>query len=71
MAQNQAVERERLATRPPVELARIVAERAADEGMSVATYLTEVLARYHDFDLPEYRKHRPTPHHGEEARLSA
>ncbi|MEE1652098.1 hypothetical protein V1260_15055 [Brachybacterium sp. J144] len=55
-----AVERERLVTRPPRALARIVAERAADEGVSVSTYLTEQLARLHDFELPEYRTHRPS-----------
>lgn len=67
MAQPGTVERERLVTRPPAALARLVAERAADEGVSVSTFLTEVLARSLEFDLPEYRTHRP-PRRDEEGR---
>ena len=65
-----AVERERLVTRPPRALAELVAQRAADQGVSVSTYLTEELARLHDFELPEYRTHRPA-RRDEGGRMSA
>ncbi|MGP9695818.1 hypothetical protein ACT3TZ_14525 [Brachybacterium sp. AOP25-B2-12] len=65
-------DRERLVTRAPSDLARVVTERAAHEGVSVSTYVTTVLARAHSFDLPDYvEREQARTHDRGDQRMSA
>lgn len=64
--------RERLVLRAPTHIASSISQRAEDEGLSVSSYITSVLARELQIELPGYlQEEQEQANRRREARLSA